>query len=83
MTDMGVIQGIDLHKCSVLNLMGARDKIVPVEDCWEYDRLLRSAAPDASKVVTKVVPFASHFWATPPELAELSRIISEWIDKQI
>ncbi|KAJ1647970.1 hypothetical protein LPJ64_000718 [Coemansia asiatica] len=77
-TDMAVVQGLPLDRCFVLNVFGKMDRVVPEEDVWEYDRLLRMAAPDSSRVTTKVVPFATHFWSSPQELSEITQIIGIW-----
>ncbi|KAJ1991755.1 hypothetical protein EDC05_003252 [Coemansia umbellata] len=37
-TDMAAVRGLPLHRCFVLNVMGAQDRVVPEDDVLEYDR---------------------------------------------
>ncbi|KAJ1783401.1 hypothetical protein LPJ62_005053 [Coemansia sp. RSA 2167] len=78
-TDMGVVQMLPLHRTFVLNIMGSKDQIVPDDDVWEYDRLMRMAAPHADRVVTRIVPGAKHFWNNQRELEALDRSLVRWL----
>ncbi|KAJ2161458.1 hypothetical protein GGF46_001479 [Coemansia sp. RSA 552] len=80
-TDMSVIQGLPLHRCAVLNIMGSRDEVVPEDDVWEYHRLMRLAAPANNRVVTRIVPRASHFWKKHSELRPLDLLLRRWLSK--
>ncbi|KAJ2358707.1 hypothetical protein IWW50_003413 [Coemansia erecta] len=79
-TDMSVVQALPLHRCFVLNVMGSRDQIVPDDDVWEYDRLMRLAAPESDRVVTRIVPGAAHFWNKQRELDALERTLLRWLN---
>ncbi|KAJ1844755.1 hypothetical protein LPJ73_005066, partial [Coemansia sp. RSA 2703] len=78
-TDMRVVQALPLHRVRVLNVMGGKDKVVPEEDVWEYDRLMRLSAPGATQVTTQIVPDATHFWTTLAELNSIEQIINQWL----
>ncbi|KAJ2452186.1 hypothetical protein EV183_003113 [Coemansia sp. RSA 2336] len=78
-TDMSVVQALPLHRCYVLNVMGSKDQIVPDDDVWEYDRLMRLSAPSYDRVVTRIVPGAAHFWNKRRELAGLERTLTPWL----
>ncbi|KAJ1838810.1 hypothetical protein H4S02_001267 [Coemansia sp. RSA 2611] len=78
-TDMSVVQALPLHRCFALNISGSRDQIVPDDDVWEYDRLMRLAAPSSDRVVTRIVPGAAHFWNKPRELDALERTLRRWL----
>ncbi|KAJ1726192.1 hypothetical protein LPJ61_005358, partial [Coemansia biformis] len=82
-TDMTVVQALPLHRCFVLNVTGSRDQVVPGDDTWEYDRLIRNAAPTADRVTTRVVPGASHFWRTRQELNGLGRVLLPWLAQML
>ncbi|KAJ2780520.1 hypothetical protein GGI15_003511 [Coemansia interrupta] len=78
-TDMRVVQALPLDRVRVLNIMGGSDRVVPEEDVWEYDRLMRLGAPRASQVATRVVPDATHFWTTQAELESIEHVIKQWL----
>ncbi|KAI7820897.1 Alpha/Beta hydrolase protein [Kickxella alabastrina] len=79
-TRMDIVKDLPFEKCAVLNISGACDKVVPEEDLWEYDRLMRMGALDTRKVTTRVVPGASHFWNNKDELFAIEEVISSWLD---
>ncbi|KAJ2660675.1 hypothetical protein IW148_003691 [Coemansia sp. RSA 1199] len=79
-TDMSVVQALPLHRCFVLNITGSKDQIVPDDDVWEYDRLMRMAAPNEDRVVTRIVPGAAHFWNKQRELCALDRSLVRWLN---
>ncbi|KAJ1940714.1 hypothetical protein FBU59_003727 [Linderina macrospora] len=78
-TDMSVVQRLGLQRCFVLNIMGEKDRVVPERDVWQYDRVMRLAAPDNTRVTTKVVENASHFWSKPFELQAVNEILNSWL----
>ncbi|KAJ2803456.1 hypothetical protein H4R20_002885, partial [Coemansia guatemalensis] len=82
-TDMAVVQALPMHRCFVFNVTGACDQIVPSDDVWEYDRLIRLAAPDAGRIATSIVPGASHFWTKLPELHALEQVLLPWLTKTL
>ncbi|KAJ2551939.1 hypothetical protein EV175_003497 [Coemansia sp. RSA 1933] len=84
-TDMdAAVRELPMHRLWVLNVAGDADRVVPVEDVHAYDRTMRrahaAAAATSVRVTTRVVPGATHFWASDEERAQLLGIIDKWLD---
>ncbi|KAJ2723144.1 hypothetical protein GGI07_002847 [Coemansia sp. Benny D115] len=78
-TDMSVVQALP-HRCFILNIMGGADRVVPEDDVWEYDRLIRLASCNPKRTTTRVVPGATHFWSSPSELSAVENVLKHWLD---
>ncbi|KAJ2508657.1 hypothetical protein IWW47_000496 [Coemansia sp. RSA 2052] len=79
-TDMSIVQTLPFERCFVLNVMGGSDAVVPETDVWDYDRIMRLGTCEASRVTTRVVPEASHFWNSERELGALQDVVLTWLD---
>ncbi|KAJ2040395.1 hypothetical protein IW146_003640 [Coemansia sp. RSA 922] len=78
-TDMSVVQTLPFGRCFVLNVMGGSDTVVPAADVWDYDRVMRLGTRDDSRVATRVVPEATHFWNSEQELDALEDVVLTWL----
>ncbi|KAK9711711.1 hypothetical protein K7432_007638 [Basidiobolus ranarum] len=76
-TDMSVVKNIDKERVRVLSVHGEKDTTIPVEEVSMYDRLM---GPEPYHEVA-IIKEATHFFRTPEELRELSKVIINWMNK--
>ncbi|KAL1915674.1 uncharacterized protein VTP21DRAFT_6433 [Calcarisporiella thermophila] len=75
--DMSVVKQIDMEKTRVLTVHGDKDEVIPVEDAYEYHRIL------GRRHHLVVIPDALHSFDSKEEQHKLCEAVTRWLGENM